>query len=112
MRTALRELVLAPEADMQLDPLELDRSWETEQRHAGYKELLRDADDTWNEVGTAGNAFAALQYARFAIDHPSDLWESLREQTAERIPAEYNVESRIIRHVIADGPNRFDFEIE
>lgn len=87
VRTALRELVLAPEADMQLEPFELDTTWETEQRHAGYKELLRDADDTWNEVGTAGNAFAALQYARFAIDHPSDLWESLREQTAERIPA-------------------------
>jgi hypothetical protein len=87
LRTALRELVLAPEADLQLERFELDTSWETEQRHAGYKELLRDADDDWNEVGNAGNAFAALQYARFAIDHPADLWTSLREQTVERLPA-------------------------
>jgi hypothetical protein len=87
VRTALRELVLAPEADMQLERYDLDTDWETEQRHAGYKELLRDADDSWNEIGTAGNAFAALQYARFAIDHPPDLWQSLRDQTVERLPA-------------------------
>jgi hypothetical protein len=87
VRTALRELVLAPEAELHLEQYDLDSSWETEQRHAGYKELLRDADDSWNEVGSAGNAFAALQYARFAIDHPPDLWESLREQTVERLPA-------------------------
>ena len=68
LRTALRELVLAPEADLQL-------------------ELVRDADDDWNEVGNACNAFAALQYARFAIDHPADLWTSLRDQTVERLPA-------------------------
>ncbi len=87
IRTALRELVLAPEAEMQLEQYGLETSWEVEQRHAGYKELLRDAEDSWNDVGTPGNAFASLQYARFAVDHPADLWESLRNQTVERIPA-------------------------
>ncbi len=87
VRTALRELVFAPEADTQLEPLDLDRQWEVEQRHEGMKDLVRDAPPDWDEVGTLGNAFAALQYARTALQHPPDLWESLRENITQRMPA-------------------------
>jgi hypothetical protein len=87
VRTALRELVLAPEAERHLEPLQLDTEWETEQRHAGFKEMLRSADESWDRPGTPENAFAALQYARFALTHPAELWEGLRKQAVERIPA-------------------------
>ncbi|MBM3139073.1 MAG: hypothetical protein FJZ92_02375 [Chloroflexi bacterium] len=87
IRTVLRELVLAPEAEIWLEPLGLDMDWETKQRHAGLKEMLRDADEEWNEPGSPGNAFAALQYAHFSLTHPPELWESLREQMTEQLPA-------------------------
>ena len=87
IRGALRELILAPEADQQLERYGLDTEWEVQQRHAGYKDMLRDAADSWNERGSPGHAFASLQYARFALDHPPKLWESLQELTAERLPA-------------------------
>ena len=33
-----------------------------------------------------GGAFAALQYARFAIEHPADLWASLRGPFVDKLP--------------------------
>lgn len=87
VRSVLRELILAPEAEMHLAPLELDTEWETEQRHAGLKEMLRDVDADWDQEGTPGSAFAALQYAHFSLTHPAELWESLGEQVREKLPA-------------------------
>lgn len=86
IRSALRELVMSPEAEMHLAPLNLDTEWETEQRHAGLKEMLRDAPSAWEEPGGPGHAFAALQYARFSIEHPEELWLPLREQFREKLP--------------------------
>ena len=86
VRVTLRELVMAPEAEVQLAPLKLDTSWETQQRHAGLKDLLQNAPANWNEAGTPGTAFAALQYARFAIEHPAELWAALRGPFTERLP--------------------------
>ena len=86
VRVTLRELVMAPEAEVQLAPLNLDTTWETQQRHAGMKDLLQNAPADWNEAGTPGNAFVALQYARFAIEHPADLWAALVGPFKERLP--------------------------
>ncbi|MQC18768.1 MAG: hypothetical protein DWG80_06825, partial [Chloroflexi bacterium] len=77
VRTTLRELIMAPEAETALTPLGLDTTWEVEQRHAGLKDLLRDAPKEWDDPDSPGGAFAALQYARFAIEHPAELWASL-----------------------------------
>lgn len=85
-RTALRELVLAPEAEQRLEPLGLDDRWESEQRHKGMKQLLRDAGEDWNEPGTPAHQFAALSYARYALQHPPEMWESLGEAMRDRIP--------------------------
>lgn len=87
IRSALRELVMGPEAEMHLAPLGLEMQWEVEQRHAGLKDLLRDAPADWDQAGTPGNVFAALQYARFTLEHPEDLWAPLRESFRERLPA-------------------------
>lgn len=86
VRQALRELVLSPEADMQLASLQLDTRWEAEQRHQGLKELLREPPDDWNEAGSLGNDFMALQYARFTVQHPKDMWEGLRKQMQQQLP--------------------------
>jgi hypothetical protein len=86
VRQALRELVLAPEAELQLAPLKLDDTWEVEQRHQGMKDLLRDPPSDWNEAGTVGNDFMSLQYARFAIQHPPEMWAGLRKSMEERLP--------------------------
>ena len=86
VRHVLRELVLAPEAAMQLKPLDLDQQWEAEQRHQGLKEMLRDATDDWDEAGTIGNYFAAMQYAHFSIQHPAEMWEGLRETMRKQLP--------------------------
>ena len=86
LRTALRELVMSPEAEEHLKPLNLDTQWEDEQRHQGLKELLRDAPSEWNIPGMSGNSFAALQYARFSLEHPADLWAPLKEQFEEKLP--------------------------
>ena len=85
-RTALRELVLAPEAEQRLEPLGLDDRWETEQRHKGLKQLLRDAGKDWNEPGTPAHQFAALSYARYALQHPPAMWESLGEAVRDQLP--------------------------
>jgi hypothetical protein len=86
VRQALRELVLAPEAEMHLAPLALDDAWEVEQRHQGLKDLLREPPADWNEAGTVGNDFMSLQYARFAIQHPKEMWDGLRKTMTQRLP--------------------------
>lgn len=86
VRTTLRELLMAPEAETALIPLNLDTTWEVEQRHTGLKDLLRDAPKEWDDLDSAGGAFATLQYARFAIEHPTGLWASLRDPFAETLP--------------------------
>ena len=105
VRTALRELVLAPEAEQHLEPLNLDVEWETEQRHEGLKQLLRDAPEEWDQPGTVGNAFASLQYARFTIEHPPHLWESLREQFRERLPVAAEHGEGVVQVVRSHGWN-------
>ncbi len=86
VRTTLRELIMAPESELALAPLGLDITWEVEQRHAGLKELLRAAPVEWNEPDSPGGAFATLQYARFAIEHPPELWAALKGPFTERLP--------------------------
>jgi hypothetical protein len=86
VRQALRELVLEPEADMFLASLHLDARWESEQRHEGMKELLREPPEEWNEEGAIGNDFMALQYARFSIQHPPEMWAGLRKTMEQRLP--------------------------
>lgn len=87
VRSALRELVMSPEAEQQVAPLKIDVTWELKQRHEGLKQLLRDAPEDWNDAGSIGHAFAALQYARFTIEHPEELWEGLRDQFRKELPA-------------------------
>lgn len=86
LRHALRELVLAPEAEERLAPLGLDMRWEVEQRHQGMKDLLRQASKEWDEPLTPNHAFGALLYARFALDHPDDLWAALRKEFNRKLP--------------------------
>jgi hypothetical protein len=105
LRSVLRELILAPEAELQLSPLGLDLEWETKQRHTGMKELLRDADADWNEPGTPGNAFAALQYAHFSLTHPPKLWESLWEQMAAALPVAVAAGEGVLKQVLDHGWN-------
>ena len=87
LRHALRELILAPEAEAHLAPLGLDSRWETEQRHQGMKDLLRQASKDWDEVLTPNHVFGALLYARFALDHPEELWAGLRKEFNRKFPA-------------------------
>ena len=86
LRTMLRELVMAPEAESRIADLALDREWENEQRHDALKQLLRAPPSEWNRDGTLGNLFAALQYARFEFEHPPELWKSLREEMEQALP--------------------------
>lgn len=87
VRSALRELVLEPDAEAQLAGLGLDREWEQEQRHQAMKDLLRDPPADWNEVGSLGNDFIALQYARLAVTHPEKMWAALRKRIEEVLPS-------------------------
>ncbi len=87
VRQSLRELVLAPEAEMQLASLELDQQWEVEQRHSAMKEMLRDPSEAWREAGSGGSSFMALQYARFRLQHPPEMWEGLQKAFQEQLPA-------------------------
>ncbi len=86
LRVTLRELVLAPEAEQQLAPLNLDTTWEIEQRHEGLKQMVHDAPEDWDTAGTVGNAFAMMQYARFAIEHPEEMWTPLSRTFQEKLP--------------------------
>lgn len=103
LRTALRELVMGPEAEMRLEPLNLDTEWESEQRHQGLKEMLREAPSEWDISGMAGNSFAALQYARFSLEHPSQLWESLKEQFAAKLPTAAEQGEQVVTVVQQSG---------
>ena len=103
VRTTLRELVMAPEAELALAPLNLDITWEIEQRHAGLKDLLRDAPKEWDDIDSPGGAFAALQYARFAIEHPADLWATLKTTFAEKLPHAAEQGERIVAIVREKG---------
>ena len=86
LRTMLREVVMAPEAEERIAPLGLDREWEVEQRHSALKELLRAPPSEWARDGTLGNQFAALQYARFEFEHPPEMWKSLRDEMEKTLP--------------------------
>jgi hypothetical protein len=86
VRTMLREVVMAPEAEERIADLGLDREWELEQRHSALKELLRVPPSEWQRDGTLGNQFAALQYARFEFEHPPEMWKSLREDMEKALP--------------------------
>lgn len=85
LRGALRELVLAPAADHALEPLKLDVQWEVEQRHQALKDLIRDSAE-WDDPANPGHAFIVLLYARAAIEHPPELWETLAETFQEALP--------------------------
>lgn len=87
LRQALRELVLSAEGEMHIEALALDHEWEFEQRHNGLKDILRDPPADWGTLGSAGNKFMALQYARFAGQHPPEMWEGLRKSFQEKLPA-------------------------
>jgi len=84
LRGALRELVLAAAADHALQKLALNVDWESEQRHQALKDLVRDATPEWNDPDESAFVFAALLYARAAIEHP--LWESLKPVFEEKLP--------------------------
>lgn len=86
VRAALRELVLEPDAEAQLTGLGLDREWEQEQRHQAMKDLLRDPPEDWNELGSLGNDFIALQCARLEVTHPPKMYEALRKRVEEALP--------------------------
>jgi hypothetical protein len=85
LRSALRELVLAPAADHGLKSLNLDIQWEAEQRHQALKNLIRDHAE-WDDPEDPGHTFIVLLYARAAIEHPADLWPGLAEAFAEALP--------------------------
>jgi hypothetical protein len=86
VRSALRELVLEPDAEAQLTGLGLDREWEQEQRHQAMKDLLRDPPEDWNEEGSLGCDFIALQLARMEVTHPEKMYEALRKRAEEALP--------------------------
>lgn len=102
-RTALRELVLAPEAEQRLEALGLDDRWEAEQRHKGMKQLLRDAGEDWNEPGTPAHQFGALSYARYALQHPPEMWESLRASMREQLPKTTEAGEKVLTLVKRHG---------
>ena len=87
VRDALRELVLAPEANEHLAHLNLDTEWEDEQRHQGLKQLIKDAPEEFHHIGEPGNAFASLLYARYCFDHPEAMWNQLKKQFTDKLPA-------------------------
>ncbi len=103
LRGALRELVMGPEAEMHLAPLKLDVTWEVEQRHTGLKDLLRQAPEDWNDPRSPGAAFAALQYGRFTLEHPEELWAPLREDFEKRLPAAAEQGKKLVEVVRKSG---------
>lgn len=101
LRGALRELVLAAAADHALQALNLDVEWEAEQRHQALKNLLRDAGPEWNDPEESAFAFAALLYARAAIEHP--LWESLAPTFQETLPEASKLGAEVEQAVRENG---------
>jgi hypothetical protein len=88
---------------MRLEPLGLDMTWEVEQRHTGLKDLIREAPEQWQKPTTPGGAFAALQYGRFSLEHPEELWAPLREQFRERLPEVADFGERLVHAVKQHG---------
>jgi hypothetical protein len=86
VRSALRELVLEPDAEAQLHALGLDRKWENEQRHQGMKSLLQSPPEDWKDEESLGNLFIALQYARMKLNHPPEMWKALEKRAEEVLP--------------------------
>ncbi len=103
VRTMLREVVMAPEAESAIADLNLDREWEVEQRHAALKEILRAPPGEWTRDGTLGNQFASLQYARFEFEHPPEMWESLGEEMERALPIASARGKRIVEAVNEHG---------
>ncbi|MCY4455858.1 MAG: hypothetical protein OXC56_06030 [Chloroflexi bacterium] len=103
VRTMLREVVMAPEAEEQIADLNLDREWEVEQRHAALKEILRAPPGEWTRDGTLGNQFASLQYARFEFEHPPEMWKSLSEEMERALPIAVARGKRIVEAVNEHG---------
>jgi hypothetical protein len=101
LRGALRELVLAPAADHALQALNLNVEWETEQRHQALKDLLRETGPEWNDPQQSAFAFAALLYARAAIEHP--LWESLAPTFQEALPEASRLGAEVEQSVRKNG---------
>jgi hypothetical protein len=77
VRQALRELVLGSASQQQLVPLGLDSSWEMEQRELAIAEILEDVPPEMQQEGSVAFLFVALQFARFAMQHPPRLWGAL-----------------------------------
>ena len=103
VRTMLREVVMAPEAESRIADLNLDREWEVEQRHAALKEILRAPPGEWTRDGTLGNQFASLQYARFEFEHPPEMWTSLSEEMERALPIAVARGRRIVEAVNEHG---------
>jgi hypothetical protein len=103
VRTSLRELVLAPEAELHIAELGLDREWETQQRHDAMKQLIEQAPKAWLRKGNLGNTFAALQYARMELEHPPTMWRSLRKSMRERMPVASELGAEVAKAVKKRG---------
>lgn len=108
LRTMLREVVMAPEAESRIADLGLDREWEDEQRHEALKQILRRPPSEWTRDGTLGNQFAALQYARFEMEHPPKLWKALREEMEQSLPIAAERGKRAVAAVKEHGWNSVD----
>lgn len=87
LRHALRDLVLGPEAEARLAPYGIESQWEVKQRHQGLKGILREATKDWEDPATPDHALGALFYARFALDHPEELWTGLKKEFTKKLPA-------------------------
>ena len=101
LRSALRELVLSPAADDRLKSLNLDTQWESEQRHQALKNLLIDPGPEWSEENSPAFLFAALLYARAAIEHP--LWEKLKPTFHDTLPLASELGTQIEAGVRSNG---------
>lgn len=99
VRTALREVVLAPDAEAKLGGLALDQQWETEQRHLGMKQMLDDPPEEWEDPTTLGAKFIALQYAKMELLHPAQMWSGLRKTMEKKLPAAASLGDDVVHEV-------------
>ena len=105
VRMALRELVMAPEAETHLQDLEIDGEWERDQRLNGLLRLLNRADPQyWDAFGSPEHAFSAIQYARICQDHRSDgLTPWVRSRFERELPHAATCGAVIARDVSSIG---------
>jgi hypothetical protein len=77
-----------------------------------YSDIIEDievasADPTVTtivfDIDSPGGAFAALQYARFAIEHPADLWATLKTTFSDKLPHAAEQGERIVAIVREKG---------